>query len=162
LRRTTVKTLQDEIGKLHVELLELRQANILLSSQVKRLQNEAARSCPYVRPMSRYTDVTDSQAAKDAIDQILAAIPALRQFRDSLGSGPDSPGIAGDVSQGEKGWAMEYTENPTATRPAAYGADLRKLGNLEPLLEASEYGSDDGDALPPCVEERKIRRISKG
>lgn len=39
-RKTIIKSLQDEIASLHVELLEIRHANVLLQAKVKRNRDD--------------------------------------------------------------------------------------------------------------------------
>jgi len=42
-RKSTVKSLQEEIASLHVELLEVRQANAILQGRMKRMHDDTAR-----------------------------------------------------------------------------------------------------------------------
>ena len=42
MRRNTIKALQDEIGSLQVELLEVRQQNMQLQAQVRHLSLRAS------------------------------------------------------------------------------------------------------------------------
>lgn len=48
LRRTTIANLQEEVAKLHLEVLKLRETNIHLSNQVKRLQDRPGRNIDQV------------------------------------------------------------------------------------------------------------------
>lgn len=118
---------------------------MLLSSQVKRLQVEATRNHSQVSESSSLpvNNSADTQATREAIDQILGAIPVLRQFRDTLGPNTPSSIDPIDDARVEIGansvWTMESKENPTATRPAAAAASGR---GLPILIETSEYGSD--------------------
>ena len=48
LRKTTVKTLQDEIANLHVEVLQLRETNLALSSKIKRMEVKASTTADQV------------------------------------------------------------------------------------------------------------------
>jgi hypothetical protein len=123
LRKTTVKTLQDEIAKLHVEVLQLRETNLVLSSKIKRMEVKASRAVDQVSSddLKWFQFEAHDQSARNAIDQILSAIPALRSFRDSLISVSTSP-----ISEGrgeQKDWVMESKDNPAATKPAASGRE---------------------------------------
>ena len=87
---------------------------------------------------------------REALDQILAAIPALHLLRDnfdqsSLSSGPSQ-------TSSKSSGTVKYPVNPVATRPAAAWADVIGLGTVS---ESAEYGVEDG-------EERKARRRSRG
>jgi len=78
-------------------------------------------------------------------------MPALRHFRHKLDAA-DSPESGGSIhpDTGRKAWAVENTENPTATRPAATGGEFMRLLTLE---EATEYGSDT------CLSDAELKVV---
>ncbi|WOO78939.1 uncharacterized protein LOC62_02G002478 [Vanrija pseudolonga] len=116
-RKGSMNNLQGQIAELKVELLEVQQANRFLRKQVQKAHKESM--------------LLKSQETRDALDAVLAAVPALLQLRAALNKLPAPQPVAGPSS-------LPYKHdfgNPTATRPAATAAEYHEL---EILAEASE------------------------
>ncbi|WWD16794.1 hypothetical protein CI109_101226 [Kwoniella shandongensis] len=137
-RKTAIKSLQDDIASLQAELLQVRQANLVLQAKVKRMHRDAGK--------------LGGQPVKDALDQLIHAVPALRQLRDALTTINPPPSHEKDKSP----IFLATIENTYATRPAAAARQTHGLGAL---VEGSECGSEGsaGDE-----ELRRARRRSRG
>ncbi|WVR04087.1 hypothetical protein IAU60_001086 [Kwoniella sp. DSM 27419] len=136
-RKAMIKSLQDDLRLVHMELSEVRQANVLLQARVKRMQTEAGK-------------LGDGRV-RDALDQLITALPALRHLRDSL----TVVQRAVDVRPISRAPPLQAVENTYATRPAASARQIHGLGDL---AEGSECDSEK-EAM---IEIRRERRRSRG
>ncbi|WVQ63007.1 uncharacterized protein L199_001156 [Kwoniella botswanensis] len=130
-RKSMIKGLQDDIAALHTELLEVRQANLILQAKIKRVQKDANKNI---------LGGNGSQVF-EALNQLISAFPALEQLRDNLSTttalqeDEDGSQRKGKGGMGN-GWVVE---NTYATRPAEVA---RQNHGLWSLVEASENGSE--------------------
>lgn len=115
-----MRNLQDQIEELQAEVLQVRAENSRLHDQVKRMQKESAR--------------LRNDAAREALSNILAAVPALTQLKQSLDTlAPHKP-----ISRPNGQLTDRTFINPMATRPAASAAESVGLGILDEVSEPSD------------------------
>ncbi|WWC98886.1 hypothetical protein V866_005780 [Kwoniella sp. B9012] len=130
-RKSMIKGLQDDIAALHTELLEVRQANLILQAKIKRVQKDANKNI---------LGGNGSQVF-EALNQLISAFPALKQLRDNLWTTTAlQEDEDGSQKQGRGGMGNGWVvENTYATRPAEVA---RQNHGLWSLVEASENGSE--------------------
>lgn len=115
-----MRNLQDQIEELQAEVLQVRRENSRLHDRVKRMQKESAR--------------LRNDAAREALANILDAVPALSQLKQSLDAlAPHKPITRPNGQLTERTFI-----NPMATRPAASAAETVGLGILDEELEPSD------------------------
>lgn len=115
-----MRNLQDQIEELQAEVLQVRRENSRLHDQVKRLQKESAR--------------LRNDAAREALSNILQAVPALAQLKQSL----DALSPLMSISRPNGQVSERAFVNPMATRPAASAAENVGLGILDEVSEPSD------------------------
>ncbi|WVF66721.1 hypothetical protein IAT40_001463 [Kwoniella sp. CBS 6097] len=145
-RKAIIKGLQNDIAVLHNELVEVRQANMVLQAQVKRMQREAGKM--------------GDQHVRDALDQLITALPALRQLRDTLHViQPISSQPHSQSSSSNRPSVLNPVENTYATRPAEMA---RQIHGLWDLAEGSEQESEVGEMERVLVRHTKGRSSESG
>ncbi|OCF42561.1 hypothetical protein I317_03677 [Kwoniella heveanensis CBS 569] len=146
-RKAIIKGLQDDIAKLHRDVYAVKQANVMLRAQVTRMQHEAGKM--------------GGQHVRDALDQLITALPALSQLRDSLH-------IIQPISSRQPHSESTVTHRPTllvpventyATRPAEMA---RQVHGLWDLAEGSEQESEVGEIERVVVHRSKGRTSESG
>nr|XP_019049945.1 hypothetical protein I302_00365 [Kwoniella bestiolae CBS 10118]OCF28875.1 hypothetical protein I302_00365 [Kwoniella bestiolae CBS 10118] len=143
-RKTIIKGLQDDIAALHTELLEVRQANLILQAKIKRVQKDANKNIFGGNGTQVY----------EALNQLILAFPALKQLRDNLRIAREDEEEE-DCAKKKKNrvnLVNGLVENTYATRPAEVA---RQNHGLWSLVEASESdGEQDNRRLKVKVKAR--------
>ncbi|KAK6906907.1 hypothetical protein I203_100896 [Kwoniella mangroviensis CBS 8507] len=132
-RKSMIKGLQDDIAALHTELLEVRQANLILQAKMKKAQRDANQSLLGGNASQIY----------EALNTLVSAFPALKQLRDHISTTTSIQENEGDghgMRKGNRSLGNDWVvENTYATRPAEVA---RQNHGLWSLVEASENGSE--------------------
>ncbi|OCF78350.1 hypothetical protein I204_00288 [Kwoniella mangroviensis CBS 8886] len=132
-RKSMIKGLQDDIAAFHTELLEVRQANLVLQAKMKKAQRDANQSLLGGNASQIY----------EALNTLVSAFPALKQLRDHISTTTSIQENEGDghgMRKGNRSLGNDWVvENTYATRPAEVA---RQNHGLWSLVEASENGSE--------------------
>ncbi|WWC87556.1 uncharacterized protein L201_002446 [Kwoniella dendrophila CBS 6074] len=137
-RKTMIKGLQDDIAKLHVELIEIRQANLILQAKLKKAQKKN-------RFLSQ-NNKNDKQIY-EVLNTLILAFPALKQLRDSFNPETrqqDDVEIDTNIIPMKRNGDIildNQVENTYATRPAEIA---RQNHGLCSLIETGEHASSNG------------------
>ncbi|WWC68958.1 uncharacterized protein I206_102894 [Kwoniella pini CBS 10737] len=142
-RKNMVKSLQDDIHKLNIELLNVRQANLKLQAKLNKIQNDK-------------NNLNNNNQIYENLNQLIKIFPALKNLRDSLS--PSSTSINSKQTQEfyENGLinGISLVENNYATRPAEMARQNHGLWSLV------EVCGNEGEKQRDDV--RKVKRIGRG
>jgi hypothetical protein len=124
-----MKVLNDEIGSLKEEIMEVKQINRILSLQMKKMKEDQKRTCSPVSTIARRQGrKLIIQATVQAIDALIAAMPALHVLRQSLTPVPSPlPVFEAEVSRRN---ILRNIGMTVGTRPANQGGNLLDLATL--------------------------------
>jgi len=140
--KTAMKVLNDEIGSLKEEIMEVKQINRILSLQMKKMKEDQKRSCSPVSNLTgEYGRMLTIKATVQAIDALIAAMPALHVLRQSLSPVPSPlPVFEAEVSRRN---ILRNIGMTVGTRPANQGGNLLDLDTLGEDEEEEEYATPD-------------------
>ncbi|WWC59950.1 uncharacterized protein I303_102513 [Kwoniella dejecticola CBS 10117] len=149
-RKNTIKSLEDDIARLNIELLNVRRANFKLRARLENVQREKSRS--------------GDKQVYEALNQLIGIFPALKSLRDSLSPSTSNyedevammPNGNGDGSAAINGIPIpipipiSLVQNTYATRPAEMARQNHGLWSLVEAKEnsGSEKEEDDWRRVP--------------
>jgi hypothetical protein len=138
-----MKVLNDEIGSLKEELMEVKQINRILSLQMRKMKGERVRRPDTVSSPGRYPRLLTIQAAMQAIDALIAAMPALHIFRQSLE--PQSSPLPVFEAEVSRRNILRNIGMTIGTRPANAGSNLMTLDTMGEDEEVDTLGVQEED-----------------
>lgn len=143
-RKAQMTGMQAEIDALQLELLEVRQANMAIQAHLRKMQRQDANA--------------RSQAVKDAINQVLAIVPALQQLQQSLPQGGSTAAVPG-LPRVDQPNFLRNMGMTIATRPAA---QFSQTVGLAPLNEIGELEIEDRLRFDVITQRRKSKGRRSG
>ncbi|WRT65411.1 uncharacterized protein IL334_002354 [Kwoniella shivajii] len=163
-RRNIIKGLQNDIESLNIELLQVRQTNVVLQSKLRTIQKENKHDSGKFIKINKGNH--NQEDIYNVLDGLLRSIPIIKQLHDSLSPSSCSPSSSSSLlEQGTKkanaSLINNLVENTYATRPAEMA---RQNHGLCALTETSEAGSESeiADDLKRYKRKLKARHTGVG